>query len=487
MILVSVVQNYDCDVLIAGGGPAGSYLAYQLADAGVRVIVLEAKRFPRDKVCGDGVSPVALAELEKMGITNLPGFETVNEISKVGLFINQEKVIIDLPKTDRSPFHARIIPRFVLDNWLYEAAKTKGAVFKEDTRLVHFVANATMVTAQVTSEGVTSFIRSKLIVGADGSNSTVARILNGVKPPEKFQLLGLRAYYENVNGPNDRVDIFFSKENFPGIYWMFPSGSKDANIGMAMLASTLPKNDRTAVSLLTGHIAQNTNIAERIGTGTLKGKIAGWPLTFYNPQSSITGNRLLLIGDAAGLINPLSGDGIQYALLSARWAAECIGECVKQNDFGENALLAYHEKVNKELAYDFAFSNMLIEFSRNKTLAPLWMEIIGILIERAKTDPSYAGIIAGIFEGSYPSYKALSPDFIVKSVLQACIHTGSFAAETIGKGPAHCLSTGARLADMIFTLAGNLKKDAPGNLQWLKALIRSGSSVASRMIRENRG
>jgi menaquinone-9 beta-reductase len=483
MINIRVIQNYDCDVLIVGGGPGGSSLAYRLAEYGLKTIVLEAHTFPRDKVCGDGVSPIALAELEKLGISKLEKFKKANEITKVGLFINDEKVFIDLPTTSHLPFHARIIPRLDLDNWIYEAAKNKGAIFKEDTRLVHFIATENSVTATIKRGDTINYIRSKMIVGADGSNSTVARILNGEKASENFQLLGLRAYYENVNGPNDRVDIFFTKENFPGIYWMFPSGDKNANIGLAMVASTMPKNEHHVKTLLNNHIKQNKDITERIGKGTLKGKIAGWPLSFYNAKNSITANRLLLIGDAAGLINPLSGDGIQYALLSSRWASECIIECSKQNDFSGNALFVYRKKINKELAYDFALSNFLIQFGRNRNLTPLWMEIMEVMLEQAKVDKEYADIIAGIFEGTYPSYKALTTDFIAKSLLQGGIHIGSLASKTILEGPDQWVKTGTQASTIAFSIIDSLKQNPSGNFKWLTSILDNGLSVAAQMIK----
>ena len=127
MITIKSVHKYDCDVLIAGGGPAGSALAFHLSKKGLKVIVAETERFPRDKICGDGVSPIALAELEAMGIKKWKKFSLANEISKVGLFIKNDKVFIDLSKPEHLPFHARIIPRIELDNWIYETAKKAGA------------------------------------------------------------------------------------------------------------------------------------------------------------------------------------------------------------------------------------------------------------------------------------------------------------------------------------------------------------------------
>lgn len=486
MINIQVVHPYDCDVLIAGGGPAGSALASHLTQKGISVIVIEAQRFPRDKVCGDGVSPIALAELQHIGITGLDGFAEANEINKVGLFIREDKVYIDLEKEDHLPYHARIIPRLQLDNWIHEAALKNGAVYWEDARVTDYFITDNMVVAEVKRNETTVRVKAKVIVGADGSNSTIARILNGSKPSDEYQLLGLRAYYENVNGPRDRVDIFFSDENYPGIYWMFPLGQNEANIGLAMVASTLPKKEVHVKKLLTDHIEKNKCIRERIGNGSIKGKIYGWPLNFFNPANQISSSRLLLVGDAAGLINPLSGDGIQYAVLSARWAAESLLKCFEQNDFSLTALSSYHAKIKEELAYDFALSNLLIQFARNKALTPLWMEIMVVLIERAKVDKSYAHIIASIFEGTYPSYKALTPSFIGKSVLQGGLHIGLNTATGMLQGPEYWMKKGKDISRIAGGIADSIKHNPSGNIKWLSGLLKNGAGVAGHVIKSIR-
>ncbi len=486
MINVHVVHPYDCDVLITGGGPAGSALAYHLSQKGLNVIVIEAQRFPRDKVCGDGVSPIALSELHNIGITGLDGFAAANEINKVGLFIREDKVFIDLEKEDHLPYHARIIPRLQLDNWIHEAAERNGAIYWEDSRVTDYFITENMIVADVKRNDASIRVKAKVIVGADGSNSTIARVLNGSKPSDEYQLLGLRAYYENVNGPRDRVDIFFSDENYPGIYWMFPLGENEANIGLAMVASTLPKKEVHVKELLTDHIKKNKGISERIGNGTINGKIYGWPLNFFNPANKIAASRLLLVGDAAGLINPLSGDGIQYALLSARWAAESLIKCFELNDFSRTALSSYHTKIKDELAYDFALSNLLIQFARNKALTPLWMEIMIVLIARAKVDKSYAHIIASIFEGTYPSYKALTPAFIGKSILQGGLHVGINTATGMLQGPEYWMRKGKDLNRIAGNIADSIKNNPAGNLRWLTGLVKNGAGVAGHLLKSVR-
>lgn len=482
MLTVKTVQKYDCDVLIAGGGPSGSGLAFHLASKGYKVIVADAETFPRDKVCGDGVSPIALAELQQMGITQTEKFARANEIKQVGLFIKNDKVIISLSKPEHLPFHARIIPRIELDYWIYNAAKSVNAVYIESARVTSFSIKPGVAIAEL-KQGQKKFsLKAKMIVGADGSSSTIARQVNGNSPDNEFQLLGLRSYYEDVNGPTDRVDIYFSEESFPGIFWMFPKGPAGANIGMAMVSKTLPTKPSHVKELLINHIHHNKDIRERVGEGKMTGKIQGWPITFYNKKSKITGQRIALVGDAAGLINPLSGDGIQYALLSARWASETIIHCLQKNDFSEQALYAYRKRVDAELGYDFSLSNLLVQFPRNKTFSKVWMTILEVIIAKAKEDKVYADIIAGIFEGTYPSYKALNASFILKSLKQGASELGKNLTEAITK-PETIINNSLQFSSNMMTLLAELNTYQKDHVDWLKNTVGKTISLAGHVIK----
>ncbi len=250
-----------------------------------------------------------------------------------------------------------------------------------------------------------------------------------------------------------------------------------------MIASTLPRNAAHVKTLLNDQIRNNPNLAERIGKGRIKGKVQGWPLTFQNPKNKIISDRLLLIGDAAGLINPLSGDGIQYALLSARWAAECLIQCAAKNDYSVGSLRAYKEKLRQETAYDMALSNLLIQVTRNRAFTPVWMEILKIFFERSREDKDYAAVIAGIFDGTLPSFKALDPVFILKSFLQGGVHFASNAGSDLLQGPAHWVQKGIDAGAFATGIIQSIQAHPGDYAKWLGNIARKGAEVAGFVVK----
>jgi geranylgeranyl reductase family protein len=484
---IEPILDLDCDVLIVGGGPAGSGLAIHLAKQNIDVTVLESQVFPRDKVCGDALSPLAIKELQTLGVGDHPTFEKANEIKVATIFVEDQEVgEIDLPPAKDVDAYSKVIPRKILDNLIYEKAKENGVRYLENHKFHSYKIEANYAQAIASENGEEKTFRCKLIVGADGANSAVARLLHGAKPSQSERLFALRAYYEGINGPSDLGQIHFNRSNFPGLYWVFPTSKSTANIGLGMIAETLPKNQTKIKELLNNHIRNSPNLKKRIGNGKMVGKIQGWPLSNYNPEKKIVSDRILLLGDAAGFINALSGDGVQYALQTANWASTTISECILKNDFSAHALGPFSDTIHKKLGLDFAFADIVVQAGRNKALELIALRLLKILLERSKKDRNYGSIIGGIFGGTYPSYNVMSPSFIIKTLTQLGMHIGENTGDLINNKNKGLLKVSSDALSSVAEALEIINQDPASHLKWAKILAKKGVTVGKNVLQNNR-
>jgi geranylgeranyl reductase family protein len=419
-----------CDVVVAGGGPAGAAAAAHLAAAGLDVVVLDRAAFPRDKACGDFVGPTALRELDTLGLAAGPEVRAANKIRRAGLFLDGRRLIVrSLPRIEGMPAFGRTIPRRRLDALVLDAARERGARVVERARVLGFVADRTSVDVAYERAGAPGTVRAAVLVGADGSSSAVARELRGSPPPSKDRIMAVRAYVDGVAGPADRADLYFGSDSFPGYYWLFPTGDGTANIGVGMLLDTVPPSRQHLRTLLGELVERDRGLAARLPSRTVAGRIVGWPLTTYNPRLPLVGDRLVLVGDAAGLINPLNGEGIQYALASGRLASGAIASAL---DAGggptARALAPYTAAVAEELRLDMALAGTVVQLIRNRALTPVWLETLRLIAARAKRDPDYADTVGGILAGLVPASRVLRPEVLgplAERAVQSVVRAGA--------------------------------------------------------------
>jgi geranylgeranyl reductase family protein len=413
--------GYDADVLIAGGGPSGSMCAYYLAKAGKKVILIDSENFPRDKICGDFVSPVGLKELINIGISESDDFKKTNIITGATVYLDGKPLITkNLPNIKGLPNYGRVIPRLILDNWIVEAARKAGTQIISPCALKNYTVCDNYVMVECKEGKDDKYFIVKMLIGADGSNSKVARIMNGVKPDQGNRIVAVRAYFENVNCVSDQAELFFSSKSFPGYSWFFPVDASRANVGIGMTLEVFPKKEVNLKELLMNVIESDLSLKAKIGNSQLINKIVGWPLSVYNPNATIVKDRVLLIGDAAGLINSLNGEGIQYALQSGRWAAETVLSCLVSGNLSARKLKMFERKVRSEIGYSMSLSNIIMQLTRNRNLNPMWLALLKIITTKAKKDEKYANLAGGILSGMIPTNKAITISFLGKTFLQ-CI------------------------------------------------------------------
>jgi len=394
-----VGRQLDAHVAVVGAGPAGSATAALLARAGLDVMLLDRDAFPRDKVCGDFVSPTALVELEWLGIGSRPEFHAANAISSASLHIDGERLVEQgLPETPGLPSMGRVVPRAVLDEWIVDAARTAGARVMEKAAVKGIEIDERGVELELAGRP-SRVVRAGLVVGADGSNSLVARQLRGHGPDRADRIVAVRAYYDGVEGDDHEAALYFSERTFPGYTWLFPTGAGTANVGVGMMLATIPAGDHHLRDLLEDVVRSDHALGPRLRSATRVGRILGWPLTTYNPRLPLVGDRMLLVGDAAGLINPLNGEGIQYALASARWAAETIAACAAgPRRFDTDGLLPYAQRVEEQLGTDMTLARAIVQLISNRALNPFWLLALraiadhGFRAARRRSRPAQAAI-----------------------------------------------------------------------------------------------
>ncbi|MGH6835365.1 MAG: geranylgeranyl reductase family protein [Methylocella sp.] len=477
----AVKPSYDADVIIAGAGPAGAAAACHLARSGASVFLLDRMTFPRDKVCGDFVGPSALVELDSLGVSPMDGYARTNIARRATLYIGGEELISrPFPEIEGMPSYGRVIPRFALDHLIVDAARSAGARVMEGYTLAGFAAGRDAVAVEVASSNGRVTLRCRLLIGADGSSSTVARLMRRSAPPRRDRFIAARAYFANVEGPDDQLDVYFDRSCYPGFYWLFPTGNGEANVGLGLALETWPAHNQTPAAMLRRLMRDDAALAARLRNARPRGKIVGWPLMTYNHRLKIVSDRVMLIGDAASLINPLNGEGIQYALLSARWAAETLVPCLRDDDFSAPALAPFAARVESELRYDMALARFIVQCVSNRALTPVWIGASKILAQRAHKDANTARIVSGIFAGLLPARDAWK---VVGGTIEQTVRSlASKAVTKAFRGPRGWAGTGVDTAQADFRLAHDAAKDPAGFAEWLQCAAACTIELGSQAV-----
>jgi len=324
-----VSPQQDADVVVVGAGPGGSATAQALAEAGLDVLLLEKASFPREKVCGDGLTPRAVKTLLDMGIDTSPanGF-----ICNRGLRIIGGDVKIELPWPELAswPDYGLVRPRLDFDELIARAAQQAGARLQEHTTvtgpLLDPAGRVIGVTAKVGPDKVETTYRAPLVIAADGSSARLALQLGVTKRDDRPMGVAVRRYFTSPRHDDDMLESWLelrapNGDLLPGYGWVFGVGDGTSNVGLGILNTTKAWQDTDYKKLMarwTGSMPTEWQYDDEHATGPVRG--GALPMGF-NRQPHYT-RGLLLVGDAAGAVNPFNGEGIAYAMESGRLAAE---------------------------------------------------------------------------------------------------------------------------------------------------------------------
>lgn len=309
------------DLVVIGAGPAGTAAAITARRAGLTVVVIDKARFPRDKCCGDGLTTLALRQLESLGFepTSVPSWQDVDEAwlrSPSG-----REVRLPLPRGGR---FAAVTPRLELDQALVDLARANGAEVREGRSFAGLTVFDDALVVDTTSQDGDRKIRAPWIIAADGMWSPVRRSL-GLTPPDYLgEWHAFRQYASNVTGPAaERLIVWFDEDLLPGYAWSFPLPGKRANFGFGVLRDG-ERRGRDMKQLWTDLLTR-PHIALALGPDVqMEGRPTAWPIP-ARIHTAVTGSgRVLFVGDAAMATDTLTGEGIGQALLTGVEAARAV-------------------------------------------------------------------------------------------------------------------------------------------------------------------
>ena len=362
----------DADVIVVGAGPAGSATAYHLARAGHDVLVLEKAAFPREKVCGDGLTPRAVKALVAMGVDTSP---EAGWLHNKGLRIIGGGMRLELawPELASYPSYGLVRPRSDFDDVLAQQAVKAGAVLRENTTVTGPVLDKAGRITGVTTKGEAGerTFSAPLVVAADGNSSRLSTAMGLHKRDDRPMGVAVRTYYTSPRHDDDWLESWLElwdrgsdgKERLlPGYGWIFGVGDGTSNVGLGILNTSTAWGKVDYKDLLKRWLDQTPEewgFRDENRTQPVRG--AALPMGFNRQPHYADG--MLLVGDSGGMVNPFNGEGIAYAMESGEIAAEVIAQALARPtaDSRERALQAYPQTLKQVYGGYYTVGRMFVK------------------------------------------------------------------------------------------------------------------------------
>jgi geranylgeranyl reductase family protein len=398
------------DLIIVGAGPAGTSAALYGNRLGLQTLLLDKSKFPRDKTCGDALSGKSVKILEDLNLV-----EGVNKLDgsliKRIIFANPKhsecELLLDKSLNKDHISHGYVIPRITFDNYMLEQAKKVSDVeegfFVKD---LLFDDKRVVGVSGKTDNGDRKEYRANIVLGADGPNSIVSKKAGLYQMDIDHTAIGIRCYYENVKDLTDQIELHYIEEMIPGYFWIFPAGKNRANIGVGLLKSIVKKESRKLSEIMT-KIIESDHFKDRFSDAVPIEKPTGWNLPFGSIKRENHGEGFLLLGDAAGLVDPFTGEGIGNAMESGRIAVETAAKAKEKNDFSKSYLKKYDTELWEYLGSELNTSARLLKIARSKFL-------LNFVIDRASRNKKVRDIMSGMLSDEIPKTELSNPLFYLK-------------------------------------------------------------------------
>jgi geranylgeranyl reductase family protein len=411
----------ESDVLIVGGGPAGCVAGILLARQGIRATILEKELPGHRKICGDLLGARSLQFLEALRIDWASKRQEGFPID--GIQVHDEKGLKSVAFLEREPGKDPVgvtLRRDGLDGFLQRKAVESGCRVLFGTRFCGFVERGDGgALCRATCGGRELLFQAGMVLGADGAGGATARAAGLYTRNPGVMLLAVRAYYRGVEGLRNTIELYPLASLQPGYAWVIPLGGGVANIGLGVRADVCRRDRVRLRGMLKRFVTEHPGMVRRMKGATPEGPAGGWPLPAYGSVRRLSGARVLLLGDAGGFVDPLSGEGIFGGMQSAEIACRVAREALRQGAFGERFLARYDERCRRHFRADFGSAAFATDLLAHRWLGkPLVMWGLQKVEKNCLLDPNYARMIAGFFTGIAPRRRFLKPRWLAKTVFR---------------------------------------------------------------------
>jgi len=347
-------MEYNYDIVVCGAGPAGAAASLFLSQQGQRHLLLDKSSFPRTKVCGDGITPVCLTLLEQV-IPHIKNHfsqqtATVHPITRFRLY-SPSGHCADMATASFVPPEKNnlyTISRYEFDKYLTdEAASRESCTFWDKTILKDYQMTENGVKLQLEKDGENITINTSIVIAADGDRSIFRKRLMGTAIERKNMVAAIRTYYKGVKkeGDNNHYEVFAYPEVLPGYFWIFPMADGTFNVGLGVTSDVIQEKKLNLRKLMAELIEKYPYLRERFKDAEMIQPIEGSGLPIMlEKKPKLSGDRILLTGDAASIADPISGEGIGPGIVTGKYAALVAIDAVKEKNFSA-AYLARYDKV----------------------------------------------------------------------------------------------------------------------------------------------
>lgn len=330
----------ESDVLIIGAGPTGCAAGIALGRAGADVCVIDRAQFPRDKTCGDAISNNGVDVLEELGARDaVEGAPHAVVRRAVAVFPDGARIGRDY---DRPGY---IVPRYHFDDCLRRSLEASGARLIQGRRAAELTSDGERVTG---ARGSSLQWKAKVVIAADGYGSVGLPAIGRGSPRDQYLAVSATAYYRNVRFPDgaETADHYFDEQLPYGYGWIFPAVDGVANVGVYLRSDAYARTKKKLKDLLADFVDRQN---ARLGGAEQVGKIRSWSLPIAPRPIPVSAPGLLLAGDAAGFVDPLSGEGIWQGLHSGMLAGRIAAEAARRGELDASLRKRYEDACYRDI------------------------------------------------------------------------------------------------------------------------------------------